>query len=160
MLKFDWNFLFVIINLVIFYLLMRKFVFGRVMATMDKRKELIQRQFDDAQQANDDALQLKNDYQAQLDQVDNEKKEIINKARAEAKIEYNKILDKAERDADKVVEDAHKAAELDAQQIKKSANEEIAQLAMETAQKIIMQNVSADSDSQLYDKFLEGSSED
>ncbi len=44
MLKFNWNFLFMLINLVIFYLLMRKFLFKPIMKVMDKRKEIIENQ--------------------------------------------------------------------------------------------------------------------
>ena len=52
MLKFNWNFLFMLINLVIFYLLMRKFLFKPIMKVMDKRKEIIENQFSDAEEPN------------------------------------------------------------------------------------------------------------
>ncbi|MBQ8078050.1 MAG: ATP synthase F0 subunit B, partial [Eubacterium sp.] len=47
MLKFDWNILFTFVNLIVFYLLMKKFLFGRIKKVMDERKALIQKQFDD-----------------------------------------------------------------------------------------------------------------
>lgn len=160
MLKFDWNFLFVIINLVIFYFLMKKFIFGKIMATMDKRKELIKKQFDEADEAKADAEKLRSDYQAQLDDVENERKELIGKAKADAKKEYDKILDKASADASRVKSEAKRAAELELQQARANANDELVALAMETAEKVIGENASADIDKKLYDKFLQESSEE
>ena len=59
MLKFDWNILFTLINLVIFYLLMKRFLFKPILKVMNKRKEMINKQFQDADDAKSQALELK-----------------------------------------------------------------------------------------------------
>ena len=48
MLSLDWNLLFTVINLVIFYILMKKFVWNKVLGAMDKRQSKIDQQFKDA----------------------------------------------------------------------------------------------------------------
>ena len=160
MLKFDWNFLFTIINLVIFYILMRKFIFGKIISVMDKRKELIQKQFDEADEAKAQAEQIKEEYQSHLDNAESERQELINCAKAEAKIEYDKIIDKAQLDAERVKADAKKSAELETEKARLAVNEEIAQIAMETAAKIVGDKASPQTDSELYNKFLDESSDD
>lgn len=160
MLKFNWNFLFTIINLVIFYILMRKFIFGKILATMDKRKELIQKRFDEADEVNAQAEQLKNDYQEHLDNVESERQDMLAKAKAEAKKEYEKILDKAQSDAERVKDDAKRTAQLETEKARLAVNEEIAELALEAAQKIVGNQACAETDSSIYDEFLNESSED
>ena len=48
MLSLDWNLLFTVVNLVIFYILMKKFVWNKVLGAMDKRQSKIDQQFKDA----------------------------------------------------------------------------------------------------------------
>ena len=40
MLKFDWNMLWTVINLIIFFVLMKVFLFKPIKKTMEKRQEL------------------------------------------------------------------------------------------------------------------------
>ena len=66
MLRFDWNFLFMLINLIIFFLLMKRFLFKPIMKVMDKRKEMIDNQFNDAENANNQALEVKKQYEEKI----------------------------------------------------------------------------------------------
>lgn len=160
MLKFDFNILWTIINLIVFFVLMRLFLFKPIKKTLDKRKELIDKQFKDADDAQKQADELKAQYQSELDGVEDEKKQIIVDARATAKTEYNKIVDRAQSDADKIKADARKAAEFETEKARRSVKEELAALAMETAEKVVGQSVSSQLDSDLYDKFLNESSDE
>ncbi|MGN1123359.1 MAG: F0F1 ATP synthase subunit B [Eubacterium sp.] len=159
MLKFDWNILFTLINLVIFYFLIRRFLFKPILNAMDKRREMIDKQFKEADEAKSQAQELKNEYEAQLDGVENEKKQIISDARKNAKQEYNKILDKAQADADKLKADAKRSSDLACEKAKLAVKEEIASLAMEAAQKVVESSTSPQTDSDLYDEFLNESSD-
>ncbi|MCC8073579.1 MAG: F0F1 ATP synthase subunit B [Clostridiales bacterium] len=159
MLKFDFNLIFTIINLIIFFVLMRIFLFKPIKKVLDKRKELVDKQFSDADTAKQEAEMLKNEYQSQLDGVDEEKNQIIITARENAKKEYDTIIDRAQSDAEKIKSDARKTAQLETEKAKLAVKEEIAMLAIETAEKVVGEHVSAQTDSDLYDKFLKESSE-
>lgn len=160
MLKFDINILWTLINLILFYVLMRLFLFKPIKKTIEKRKELIENQFKEADEKEKNAMDLYSEYQAQLSGVDNEKKEILAQARATAKDEYNKIVKRAETEADKLKEDAKRSSRIESEKARLAVKEEIAQLAMETAEKVIGENVSAKTDSDMYDKFLNEGSEE
>ena len=56
MLKFDLNLLWTVINLIVFFVLMKVFLFKPIKKTLDARKELIAKQFKDAEDANNAAL--------------------------------------------------------------------------------------------------------
>ncbi|MGN0521026.1 MAG: F0F1 ATP synthase subunit B [Eubacterium sp.] len=159
MLKFDINILWTLINLVVFFVLMRLFLFKPIKRTLDKRKELIEKQFKDAQEANEQALELKQEYEQKVQGAADESVRIINDAKANAMTEYDKIIDRAKDDAVQIKNDARKAAQQECESVRRSAKEEIAALAMEAAEKVVAANVSADTDSAIFDEFLNESSE-
>lgn len=160
MLKFDFNLLWTIFNLIIFYLLMRLFLIKPIKKTLQARKELIDNQFKEAEDTVNAANEKMADYEDKIKNVDTEAKEIISDARDKAKVEYNKILDKANNDATRVKQDAQKQIELDTENARRDVKEELAKLAMEAAQKVVGESVSAKTDAEIYDKFLNESSED
>ena len=160
MLKFDWNILFTFVNLIVFYLLMKKFLFGRIKKVMDARKELIQKQFDDAAETEKQADEKLADYESKIANVEAEGEQIIAEARDSAKAEYNKIIERAEADAQALKADAEKQIKIDSDNAKKAAKEEIASLAMQAAEKVVGRNVSAETDSDIFDDFLKESSEE
>jgi len=160
MLKFDWNILFTLINLIIFYLLMKKFFFKPIMKTMDKRKELIEKQFQDADAVNNEALELKKQYEEKIRGINEESDKIISDAKENAKTEYGKIIDKAENDVIRMKENAQKAIEAECESARRAAKEDIASLAVEAARKVVEANISAQTDSDLFDEFLNESSDD
>jgi F-type H+-transporting ATPase subunit b len=159
MLKFDWNILWTIIDLVIFFVLMKLFLFKPIKRTLDKRQELIDKQFKDADDAQKQADEFKAQYEDELKSVEDEKKQILVDARKNAKNEYNKIIDRAQSDADRIKADAKKAADFETEKARRAVKEEIAALAMETAEKVVGESASSQIDSELYDKFLNESSD-
>ncbi len=159
MLKFDFNIVFTLINLILFFILMRLFLFKPIKKVIDQRNELINKQFQDAQDAQKQADELKTQYEAQLAGVEDEKNQIIVNARTSAKTEYDNILDRAEKDAEKIKADAKKASDIECESARLAVKEEIATLAMETAQKVIGESASAKTDKEIYDKFLSEGSE-
>ena len=160
MLKFDLNFLWTIINLILFFVLMRFLLFKPIKKILTQRQEMIDNQFKDAENAREQADSLKSLYEAELAGVEDEKKQIITDARADAKTEYDKIVNRAQSDADRIKSDARKAAEAETEKARLSVKEGIAQLAMETAAKVVVEKSSAEIDSSIYDKFLNESSDD
>lgn len=158
MLKFDWNILFALINLVIFYLLMKRFLFKPILGVMNKRKELINKQFQDADAAKDEALELKKQYEGKLQNVNEETNRIISQAKEDAQNEYGKIMNAAEADAQKMKEEAKKQIEIESEKAFRSAKENIATLVIDAASKVVGSNVDAKTDSDIFDEFLnEGS---
>lgn len=159
MLKFDWNILFTLANLLIFYLIMKKFFFGKIIKIMDARKELIEKKFKDAEDASNEAAELKQQYESKIQDAERESIRIISEAKENAKTEYGRILSKAEADAEKFKEAAKKESEEERDAVLRSAKEDIASLAMKTAEKIIAENVTNKTDSDIFDEFLNESSD-
>ena len=66
MIKIDINLVFTIINLLVLYLLMKKFLFGPIINVMDQRKAMIDQQFAEAKERQDNAKALQEQYEGAL----------------------------------------------------------------------------------------------
>ena len=99
MLRLDINLVFTVINLLVLYFFMRKFLFGRVNKILEERKALIEKQFADAKTAQDAADGMKTEYEGKLAAAQGEGEEIIARAKAEAKEQSEKLLAATDADA-------------------------------------------------------------
>ena len=141
MIKIDINLVFTIINLLVLYLLMKKFLFGPIINVMDQRKAMIDQQFAEAKERQDNAKELQEQYEGALRSAKEESYQIMEQARKEAKAA---MLAKAQEDIRMERENAMRQMKGD-----------VASLAMEAAAKIIGKNSGADQDLSLYDQFIE-----
>ncbi len=160
MLKFDWNTVFTLINLIVFYLLMKKFLFGRIKKVLDARRELLDKQFKEAEDTNREADEKLKDYESKISDYKAEGQRIIDDARDSAKVEYDKILTRADEDANELKAQAQREIDEEIAAARKASKEEIASLAMQAAEKVVGKSVSADTDSAIFDEFLNESSDE
>lgn len=154
MLKLNINLLFTIINLLVLYFLMKKFLFKPLNNILDKRKNLLEQQYAEANLAKEDALKLKSGYEEALKTTNDLSKQIIEETKAQAKIEYANLIRSANEEAGKIIANAHKNIEAQHSKELLKMKAEIANLAMETAAKIIGANVTQESNNIIYERFL------
>ena len=127
-----WNMVMIVINLLVLYAIFRKFLYKPVMNVIHRREELIQGQFDSAKKTQDDALQLKADYEEKLQKANVKADEIILAARDQAKEEHEK-----QAKTDRMIEKAKADIEKEQKQAQQEVQGEIAKLALIAARKII-----------------------
>ena len=94
-----WTIIFQICNLLILFALIKKFLFKRVMAVLDKRQQEIDGIYDAADKARDDAAQMKEEYTRRM-----------SNARAEADTLMKNAMDTAQRRGDAIVQEARDEA--------------------------------------------------
>lgn len=154
MLRVDINLVFTIINLLVLYLCMKKFLFGPITDIMEKRKAMIEEQFADAQAAEKSAEELKSQYENMLKKANVDADIIIQEAKNTAKSEYERIISEADIKADRIVENAEKTAEQQKEKTLIKLESQIAGLAIEAAEKIIGEQAEKLDNTKLYDEFL------
>lgn len=155
MLKLDFNLIWTILNLIILFLLLKKFLFGPVCKIMDERDAKIKADLDGAAQAKSDAEKMKSDYEAEIAGAHSEAMQITKNAKARAEKEGDLIIQNAKAESAKILKDAEKSAENEKAKALDSAQVEIADLAMLAAARVINKNVGSDSDRKAVDDFLE-----
>ncbi len=154
MLSFDWvNFICTVINLLILYFLMKKFLFGRVDQILKKREEEIQKDFDKADETAKEADRMKEEYEQKLSEIETEKEKSLREADQKANEEYTRIVEDAGKKADEIVRKAKQQAEQETQTIMKEQEKQIEQLVLTAAGKIAASQTEADN-LRLYDRFL------
>lgn len=154
MLRFDLNVVWTVINMLIIYLLIRRFLFKPVNKILAQRREEIDKQFSDAKSTEDEAKGLKLQYEEALSNVSSEKLQIINEARTKACEDYEKILDGAKAQADKVISDAERLADREQEKRMRQAQSQLADMVVAAASKIAASKTSSESDRELYNQFL------
>lgn len=154
MLRLDWNIVATIVNLIVLYLLMRRFLFGPIQNMIEKRKELIDSKFNQAKEEQIMAQQMKTQYQGLMANAKEESTKIVERAREQAKSEYEGNLENAKTQADKMLEVARKKIESEREKMLHELESQISSLAMCAARKVIGSNASPKYDEALYNQFL------
>lgn len=153
-LKLDWGIIWPIVNIVVFYLLLRKFLFGPVQEIMQKRKDMIAQDLNDAAAARTEAEGIKEEYKESLAQAREEAAQIISDARARAKTEYQAKMDKANEDVMLMKENAQKDIEVEKTQALAGLQAEIAGIALMAASKVVEKETDNAGNEKLLDDFL------
>ena len=91
MIKIDINLVFTIINLLVLYLLMKKFLFGPIIKVMDVRKAMIDQQFAGAKEQEDQAKALKEQYEGALKSAREESFQIMDAKPSGESMEYTEF---------------------------------------------------------------------
>lgn len=154
LLRIDWNVIFTIINLIVLYLALRHFLIGPVTKVMEQRKAMIDGQFADAKKTQDQAADLKKEYEKKLEKAHEESAEILDKARKSAQAEYDSKVNAADEEAGRIIKDAHKAVELERDKTVQELQSEIAVLAVAAAGKVLGEASTKENNQLLYNEFL------
>ena len=155
MIKIDINLVFTIINLLVLYLLLKKFLFGPIIKVMDVRKAMIDQQFAGAKEQEDQAKALKEQYEGALKSAREESFQIMEQARKEAKAQADKTVEDTQAKVSAMLVKAQEDINTERENAMRQMKDDVASLAMEAAGKIIGKNSGADQDLSLYDQFIE-----
>ena len=145
MISLDISLVWVIINLLVLYLLLKKFLFKPVCKMMDERSAKIQSDLDGAAQAK---------AEAEIADAHSQAVEITNKAKAQAGRECDLMLENARAESAKIMKEAEKSIANEKEKAMDDAKYQIADLAILAAAKVIKKNVGGDSDRETVDEFL------
>lgn len=150
MLRIDSNIIWTIVNLLILYACMMRFLFKPVRNILAKRKEEIDASFADVKKQKEQAQEYKDQAEKELQAIQaNHDKEMAD-ARIKASHEYEKILAEANAKSDEILEEARQKTAAVAREEKARAKSKIADLISEAAEKMS----GSKADEQLYDEFL------
>ena len=149
MLRLDLNLVFTIINLLIWYVIIRKFLFKPINDIITKREDAIKARYAEAEQLKQEAQEEKTKSEQYQAQIESEKAKIMAAAQADARVEFDQIV--ADAQAGQIVESSKKEAALQKEKVMNKAEQEIRGLILEAAVKSMQ---SQNSDEALYDQFL------
>jgi len=154
MLRLDINLVFTIINLLVLYFLMKKFLFKPVNNIIAKREEAIQKQYDDANETKAQAQELKSQYEASLAGAKEDSAKLVQEAREKARVEYDRIVKSADDEVAKKMQKAEETIEEEKRKSLRSMQDQIQDLVVAAATKVVGEQVNAEDSRRLYDDFI------
>ena len=152
--EFSWNFVFQIINTIILYLVLKKFLFVPVTEFIQGRQDEIKKSYDDAEKTKEEAESLKKEYKEKLDNVKEEGQEILIEAQKKADERGSEIIKDSKEQAAKLKEKAEKDIEIEKKKALNDVKDEISTIAMMAASKVLGNEVDKDKNKQLVDDFI------
>ena len=154
MLTLNWNIIWTFVDLIVLYVLMKKFLFARVQKVLDQRQEMIQGQMDHAKEQV--ALANQNLQQAQ-ETVENATKEAREKAQrileAASKKEKEQ-LQASEEEAKRILISSRKQAEQERKKLLADTQDEMVTIAMLAARKAVGNNINEEKEKALFEDLL------
>ena len=136
MLSIDpWNILWTVVNLLVLYLVFKKFLFKPVMKVINAREDMIKQKFDGAKMSQEEADALKASYDEKIESAKAEADEIIVNARNRAQDEAT--LEKTRKETEVMLEKAKADIATEKEKATEAAQADIARLALIAARKIV-----------------------
>lgn len=149
-----WDILWTVVNLLVFFLLLRRFLFKPVIEMMDRREQIIKGDLESAKAAKKESEELKAKYEAELADAHKEAVKIAGNAKKRAEAEGAEIIADAQKEAESLIANAQDAIERDRQEAIESARSEIASLAVMAASRVIAKNIDEDSNREFAEQLL------
>ena len=149
-----WTALFTLLNLVITFLILRKFLFKPVNKMIDDRQKEIDDIYADAEDARQKAAALKADYDARMQQARAEGAELIQSATQEANRRSDEIVRHARSEADAIRAKAGRDIELERKKALNDVKNDISRIALDIAGKVVEKELDPEEHERLLEGFL------
>ena len=149
MLTLNLNILWTVVNILVLFVLLRKFLYRPVMNVIE------QRQIADAEGKKNDAQAVLAQAQDKLQNVDTEAAQRREAYEKQAEKEKEQLLQDAQRQADAIVAEGKAAAEAEHARRLRDANAETSALARDMCEKLLARNLTQQDDARLLDDLLQ-----
>lgn len=150
-----WQILISLLNLLILFLLFKKFLFKPVNNMLAKRQSEIDSKYEAADEAKRSAEEDKKLWDEKISTVKAETDEMIKKAQDSAKRQGDTIVSKAKEQADGIIRQAENQAQLEMKKAEEGIKNEIVEVSAALANKLLEREINADDHRTLIDSFIE-----
>lgn len=149
-----WTALFTLLNMVLTFLILKKFLFKPVNKMIDDRQKEIDDLYAAAEQAQAEAKRIRADYDQRIAQAEQTSAEMISSAKLEATRRGDEIVRQAKADADALRAKAANDAALEKKKAVNDAKDDISKIALDIAEKVVGKELSGADHDRLIEDFL------
>ena len=150
-----WQILVSLANLVILFLIIKKFLFKPVKKVLAQRQETLDNQYLEAQQAVSEAEENKKTWENKIQSAQSEADAIITNASDDAKLRGERIVADARDKADGIVRQAQTEAELERRKAEEGIRREIVDVSAALTEKLLGREISVQDHRDMIDSFIE-----
>lgn len=149
-----WNALVSLCNLLLLYLILKKFLYKPVKKVLSQRQAAIDEQYASAQNAERDANDTKKAWEQKMLAAEDEADNILKTATVNAENRGNKIVAEAKEKADVIIRQAQNEAQLEVKKAQAGIKEEIVNVSVALTEKMLNREIDAEDHRELIDSFI------
>lgn len=144
-----------IINFIVLMLLLRHFLYGRIVNAIDTRQERLEGKWEEADRKRHEAEQKAEEYEKKNNEIDNERESILSKSRKQADERRKQLVAEAREDVRKMKVRWRQQLDREKQAFLRNLQLEMGRQATEVARHILGDMADADLESCIVDNFIE-----
>ena len=149
-----WTAMFTLLNMVLTFLILKKFLFKPVNQMIDARQKEIDDLYSDAANVRQDAEAMREDYSRKLAEAKETSAQIVSEAKQEANRRGEEILRQARQDADALRLKADAEIALERKKALNEVKNDISRIALDIAGKVVEKELNATEHERLIEGFL------
>ena len=155
-----WHILISLANLVLLFLIVKKFLFGPVKKLFAERQSAIDKQYAEASEAKEMADAAKAEWQEKLSGADAEADKIISDAADTADFRAKQIISEANTRASDIIRRAENEASLTVKKAEDGIKREIVEVSSLLTEKMLEREVNSEDHRKMIDAFIEDMGEE
>lgn len=144
-----------ICNLFVQMFIVKKFFLDKILAVLDQRRKAADEQISQAQSAKEEAMSIKQTYEQNMLQATAQANTILANAQKTAVERSEKIIGEAQQQAAQIKSKAVADIAMEKKKAINDAKDEISDLAMEIAGKVVGRELNANDQAGLIDRFIQ-----
>jgi F-type H+-transporting ATPase subunit b len=151
----DWGLqIWTLVSFVVLLVLLSKFAFKPIAQALDRRSEAIRKSIEEAEKQRTEAKKLMEDYQKQLAEARAEASKIIDEARGLGENVRKEVVEKANAEASALLQRSQEELQRQKEKGVQELKDTVANLAVQIASKIIEKEVNEATHRQLVDNLI------
>ena len=150
-----WTMIFTWVNLIILVLVMKKFLFKPIMNMFEQREKEVGDMYSKAESAQKNAEELESEYTEKLSCAKEEAAKIMKDAKHDATLRGEEIVGDAKREASAILAKARKEIEREKETAVSEIKGDIAEIAVNIAQKVIEKDIKEEDHERLVEEFID-----
>lgn len=150
-----WTALFILLNTLTIFFVAKKYLFGPVQKIISERQQEIDGMYDEAGKAKSDAQAMQSEYEKKLSQARAASESMLKEATARGQMREEAIIRQANAKACAIINKANAEAALEKKKAINEAKDQIADLAMDIAGKVVGRELTDSDQAALVDHFID-----
>ena len=144
-----------ICNLFLQLFLFKKFLYDKVIAILDKRRQAADEQITQANAARDEALTIKATYEQNMRNAKVQADDILSKAHLTAQARSEEVIGQAKQEASRIKQKAAADIALEKKKAINDAKDEISGISMAIAEKVVERQLNEADQQKLVEQFID-----
>ncbi len=155
-----WQILISLANLLILFLLLKKFLYAPINNMLAKRRAEIDSKYSDAEEASSKAHKTLDELEERLAGAKLEAESIVKEAASAADARGEKILEEAKLEAENIIRKAEEHAKRELKKTEETIKTQIVEVSTAISEKLLEREINADDHRALIDSFIAKMGED